>query len=251
MSRFVAEYAIGKPDDFVRLVSEDFFRKEGFLPAVYKGEPVWKKGRGLLTAPQYIVLRYGQGILHIEAFLRYALLPGVYVGEMGLDGVFGFALKDTLRQRVHTLIGLLTQSLPGEAPAAPPPYTAPPSAPAYAAPVSAVPPPMNQPTADAVSPETAVPGSVPEVPAPIPVAVHNPVDKARQSLLFGLLSILGTVVSPIGITFAILGILNGRVGRMSTEKSKATAGLTLSCIFLCVSILDAIAFCVRLSLDLL
>lgn len=29
---------------------------------------LWKKGRGVLTAPQYIKLAYGQGIVHVEAF---------------------------------------------------------------------------------------------------------------------------------------------------------------------------------------
>ena len=41
MSRFVADYPVGKPDAFIRQVAEDFFQKEGFQPVVYKGVPVW------------------------------------------------------------------------------------------------------------------------------------------------------------------------------------------------------------------
>ena len=34
----LAEYTIGQPDDFIRLVSEDYFQKEGFKLVPYKGE---------------------------------------------------------------------------------------------------------------------------------------------------------------------------------------------------------------------
>ena len=44
MGRYVAEYTIGQPDDFIRLVSEDYFQKEGFKLVPYKGEMLWKKG---------------------------------------------------------------------------------------------------------------------------------------------------------------------------------------------------------------
>lgn len=103
-------------------MAEDFFQKEGFQPVVYKGVPVWKKGNGLLTAPQYVQIAYGGGVVHIEAFLRTAIFPGVYVGEMGLDGAYGFLMKEMLRGKLNQLIALLCQPLPGQpAPAPPPP----------------------------------------------------------------------------------------------------------------------------------
>ena len=105
MGRYVAEYTIGQPDDFIRLVSEDYFQKEGFKLVPYKGEMLWKKGRGVLTAPQYIKLAYGQGIVHVEAFIRWTILPGVYVGEMALDnGFVGAIPKSMLMDKVNTLL---------------------------------------------------------------------------------------------------------------------------------------------------
>ena len=109
MGRYVAEYTIGQPDDFIRLVSEDYFQKEGFKLVPYKGEMLWKKGRGVLTAPQYIKLAYGQGIVHVEAFIRWTILPGVYVGEMALDnGFVGAIPKSMLMDKVNTLLRLLS-----------------------------------------------------------------------------------------------------------------------------------------------
>ncbi|MDR3207430.1 MAG: hypothetical protein LBT60_03770, partial [Oscillospiraceae bacterium] len=69
----------------------------------YKGAKVWKKGVGILTAPQYLFVAYGPDSLHIEAFIKYALLPGVYIGEMGITGFFGAAPKGILRSRVTQL----------------------------------------------------------------------------------------------------------------------------------------------------
>ena len=35
MSRFIADYQSGTPDDFIKFVSEDFFAKEGFRQVNY------------------------------------------------------------------------------------------------------------------------------------------------------------------------------------------------------------------------
>lgn len=223
MGRYVAEYTIGQPDDFIRMVSEDYFQKEGFKLVPYKGEMLWKKGCGILTAPQYIKLTYGQGIVHVEAFLRWAILPGVYVGEMALDnGFVGAIPKSMLMDKVNALLRLLSQPMPG-----------------YGVPQGAVP--------QAVP----VPGAPAYAGGPIPVAVHNPTRKATMALVFGLLSILGTVAFPLGIVFAILGIVNSRTGMKSTAKGMAVAGLVLSILFLVVSLVECAAMILRFWLTLI
>lgn len=60
MSRYIADYTINKPDDLIKFIAEDFLTKEGFRQTVYKGETVWKKGVGAVSAPQFIKLQYGQ-----------------------------------------------------------------------------------------------------------------------------------------------------------------------------------------------
>lgn len=44
--------------DLVKFIAEDFFDKEGFNLIDYHGEAVWKKGIGMVTAPQFIKLSY-------------------------------------------------------------------------------------------------------------------------------------------------------------------------------------------------
>lgn len=107
--RFSTDFAVPHPADFVKFIAEDFFDKEGFKLIDYQGEAVWKKGIGMLTAPQFIKLSYQNGWIHLEAWIKFAVLPGVYCGEMGLDGFWGFAIKDALRGKVNTLISLLCQ----------------------------------------------------------------------------------------------------------------------------------------------
>lgn len=105
MSRFIADYQSGKPDEFIKFVSEDFFAKEGFRQVNYKGETVWKKGVGFLTAPSFISFRYSQGNIHLEAWIKS-------FGEHGLDGFYGAVPKKALKNRVDALMSLLSQDVP-------------------------------------------------------------------------------------------------------------------------------------------
>ena len=87
------------PNAFTQPIS-DFMVKEGFNLVNYKGTMLWKKGHGIMTAPQYLGIFYGPDFVRVEAFIRYALLPGVYVGEMGITGTFGAFPKSMLKKRV-------------------------------------------------------------------------------------------------------------------------------------------------------
>lgn len=212
VARFIAEMPTGKPDDMVRFIAEDYLSKEGFKQKLYKGEAVWKKGNGLLTAPQFIKISSLQGHVHLEAWIKQAILPGVYVSEMGLDGAYGFAIKKVLKDRVDALARLLYQPL------------------AAAAPASAYP----------ATPYAAAPYAAPPMP-PIPAAVHNPTGKAAASLICGLVAVVGCFIPLVGVGCGIAGIVTGAMGRGSTAKGMATAGLILSVVFLAASIVNWMA----------
>ena len=79
---------------------ENYLTSEGFKQAKYKGSPVWKKGLGLMLGPQYVHLTSKEGSIHLEAWIKLALFPGVYLGEMGIEGVFGMIPKKKLKKRV-------------------------------------------------------------------------------------------------------------------------------------------------------
>lgn len=60
-----------------------------------------EKGVGLLTAPQFLKLSVNNdGSYVLEAWIKFAILPGVYVGEMGTKGFVGALPKQLLKERV-------------------------------------------------------------------------------------------------------------------------------------------------------
>jgi hypothetical protein len=107
MARYINTIETTKDMNTARFVAEDFFSKEGFVKINYKGEEVWKKGIGLLTTPQFFKVTYAEGKVYLQAWLKYAILPGVYLGEMGITGAFAFAIKKVLASRVKTLEALI------------------------------------------------------------------------------------------------------------------------------------------------
>jgi hypothetical protein len=107
MSRYVNDFLSTKNPNDIIFIYEDFFNKEGFKLTNYNNETVWKKGIGLLAAPQYIKLETYENNIHIEAWLKFALLPGIYIGEMDLSGAFAFAIKKLFKAKVEILENLL------------------------------------------------------------------------------------------------------------------------------------------------
>lgn len=107
MSRYHNEFISSKSDSQLKLIADDYFSKEGFKLVNYKGQMVFKKGVGFLTAPQYIKLSFQNSNVILEAFLKYPIFIGVYVGEMGLKGFFAVVPKGLLKSKVETLESLL------------------------------------------------------------------------------------------------------------------------------------------------
>jgi len=100
MSRYVNVLQVPTSMENTLANVENYLSSEGFKQAKYKGTPVWKKGLGLMIGPQYVFLTPKEGSLHLEAWIKFALLPGVYLGEMGIEGAFGMIPKKKLKKRV-------------------------------------------------------------------------------------------------------------------------------------------------------
>jgi len=126
MSRYVKDLPTQIPYAEAGQIINDYLLAEGFQYVTEKGEPLWRKGVGALTVPQFLKVLPGDRVVHIEAWLSgIAFLPGVYAGEMGLTGFWGWAMKAALRKRVEELERRLLAAVP---PAAPPPAPAAPVA---------------------------------------------------------------------------------------------------------------------------
>lgn len=210
MARFVTEFSINQPKEFVDFILKDFCAKEGFEYTQFKGENVWKKGIGMMTAPQFIKVDYQNGKVRLEAWMKYAILPGVYCGEMGLTGFWGFAVKQMLKSRVDALIALLQQPVDGAGDAA---VKAGENTAAGAAE-----------TGDSVS-------------APIPVTVHDSPGKAVAGMITGLLSIVFCFWWLGGLVLGIIGIILGMQGRRSSKKGMGTAGVVCGIIGIVLTVL--------------
>lgn len=104
MSRYVKDLATGLSPEEAMRVTEEYLRGEGFQYKNWRGEMVWQKGEGLMASPQFIRVSPGTGAVRVEAWIAgIALLPGIYIGESGIDGAWGFAVKAALKPRVAEL----------------------------------------------------------------------------------------------------------------------------------------------------
>jgi hypothetical protein len=108
MARSTFDITTKKTAQEIEAVVASFMEKEGFKKMVVRSEPIWKKGIGMLAAPQFMKTEAKDGQLHLEAWIKQAILPGWYVGEMAITGFYGFAIKAAIRKRVEKLTALVT-----------------------------------------------------------------------------------------------------------------------------------------------
>ncbi|MBQ7346084.1 MAG: hypothetical protein IJW45_08510 [Oscillospiraceae bacterium] len=90
-----------------------YLEGEGFEYVTYKGENVFQKGIGFWTAPTFIKVTFGTTSARVEAWIKYALLPGVFLGEMGMNGAVGFAAKGTMKRCVPVIEQMLSSGPQG------------------------------------------------------------------------------------------------------------------------------------------
>ena len=84
-----------------------YWRNEGFEACVQDGEECMKKGVGLATAPQFVKINSINGVYVLQAWIKFPILPGIFLGEMDLDGFFGSIPKGMLKSRVNYFFTLV------------------------------------------------------------------------------------------------------------------------------------------------
>lgn len=112
MARYIREERINKPNDFVDFIMSDFLQKHGFKLNTLKGETLWQDGSGWLVMPRFFKYWYRDGVIHLEAWMRYPILPGVYLSENDMRGFMGCVPKNAYRNDIENLIQVLYQPLP-------------------------------------------------------------------------------------------------------------------------------------------
>ena len=104
MTRYVNDVPTGLSRADAKGVISRYLSEQGFVYGEERGEGVWRRGGGILSAPQFIKTDPADRKVHIEAWVpRLVLLPGFHVGEEPLEGWYGWAVKAALRARVTEL----------------------------------------------------------------------------------------------------------------------------------------------------
>lgn len=86
-----------------------YLEYEGFEYVNYKGEYVFQKGEGWVTAPTFVKISINGDTLQLETWLKYAILPSVFVGEIGLKGFIGAAVKGTMKRVIANVPGIVVK----------------------------------------------------------------------------------------------------------------------------------------------
>ena len=122
-----------------------YMLSEGYEYRNFEGENVYKKGKGIAAGPTFIKIMADDGRIVVEAWVKFAVLPGVYAGESGLDSMaFGTIPKSVLADRVRNIERMITNNggvatgatapAPGAAPQPQQPPVQPQQPPQYAPP---------------------------------------------------------------------------------------------------------------------
>lgn len=109
MARYVNEFSVVNDMNGLYAAIEQYLRSEGYEYVRFENEDVFKKGKGVVSGPTFIKIFQNGNNIRIEAWLKFAVLPGVYAGEMDLNGAMGFAMKDVLKKRVQHVESIIMQ----------------------------------------------------------------------------------------------------------------------------------------------
>lgn len=110
MARYINEIKFNgnSNETFVKIHTN--LLSQGFEYINYDGENVFKKGQGVLVAPTFLKVSFLNGIARVEAWIKVAILPGVYLGEYGMTGFVGMAAKGTMKKAVSHVETILNSS---------------------------------------------------------------------------------------------------------------------------------------------
>ena len=174
----------------------------------------------MLAPPKFLKYAYVNGVIHIEAWMKTAWLPGVYTGENAMTGFVGAVPKSAYKKSIEELIGLLYQPLPSD------------NAYMNAQPMNEAGMPQGNGalTADGMQ-------SVGAMQQGQPVMVQG-VDNSRyatMALVFGLISLAGMCIPLVGILFGCMGIAYGNKAKDSSKKGMAKAGFIIGIVGIVIS----------------
>lgn len=110
MSRHLAQYRfVSQNAEPLFYEIKDYLEYEGFEYVNYKGEFVFQKGEGWFVAPTFVKISINGDVLQLETWLKYAIFPSVFVGEIGLEGFLGWAAKGTMKRVIANVPSIVAK----------------------------------------------------------------------------------------------------------------------------------------------
>jgi hypothetical protein len=109
MARYISILPMNRDPEISFSAIHQHLSLEGYKYKSYHGEDVFQKGNGIVMAPTFIKVTYLEYAVRLEAWMKYAIVPGVYMSEIGLNSVVGTAVKGSMRKN----IGWIEQYLGG------------------------------------------------------------------------------------------------------------------------------------------
>ncbi len=100
MARYAKDFPMtGTPDQMYGAL-RNYLLSEGYEETQYKGDNVLKKGNGWVSGPTIFKISFFANVMRVESWMAFAVLPGVFVGEMGPEGFLGWAVKGPWKDRL-------------------------------------------------------------------------------------------------------------------------------------------------------
>ncbi len=111
MAREIREYGINvNPEYLFGAIRDYLVNVENYEYIEYENENVFKRGLGMMSGPTFFKFMFSPGVVRMETWMKYSLLPGVYVGEIGTTGFVGAATKGPWKKRIDTIESIIFQN---------------------------------------------------------------------------------------------------------------------------------------------
>lgn len=107
MGRYIRDFQTNANSEYIHTVLNQYLSKEGYKYITLDGENVFKMGVGVLASPTIFKFSYYNNVVRMETWMKYTLLPGVYIGEIGVDGFVGALAKGRWKKRIKYVEDLL------------------------------------------------------------------------------------------------------------------------------------------------
>ncbi len=107
MPRYIRDVQITIEPQAMHNIISNYLQSEGYEYTEFYGENVFKKGKGIMTGPTIFKFSYSGNMVRMETWMKYAVLPGVYCGEIDFTGFVGAAVKGPWKKRTQQIESIL------------------------------------------------------------------------------------------------------------------------------------------------